>query len=395
MPHAMCIPRNKRFWGSWTWGCLLKGFDSHARSLVLNIVLLGFGTFGAVLCTIGLYVTFRVHRPVTKLRDAAMKIALGDFSEKLIVESNDQIGQCAWAFNLMRDQIRRRTRELTRSREEYKGLFEQVPCFICVIDKNFEMVRQNSYIRELFKGSTGMKCYEVFKKRTSKCEDCHVDITFQEAKTSGREHCGLKVTGEEANYLSYTTPIVDSNGQVLYTMIIAVDIGDRVRLQRALEASKDFQVNLIENSIHGIIATDEQGRVTLYNLAAENFLGYPAREAIGDTELEKYFPEQFVEMILDFHLGRRNDDPRLVAQEAKVTSKDGESIPVRFSGFILFAEGKTAGAVGFFQDLRNLQETGARKAGVRPPGSRWSNCGRPRPWHREHTHRPGGRGLCS
>jgi hypothetical protein len=31
------------------------------------------GTFGAVLCTIGLYVTFRVHRPVTQLRNAAMK----------------------------------------------------------------------------------------------------------------------------------------------------------------------------------------------------------------------------------------------------------------------------------------------------------------------------------
>jgi histidine kinase len=115
-----------------------------------------------------------------------MNIALGDLSEKLVIETTDQIGQCAWAFNLMRDQIRRRTRELTRSREEYKGLFEQVPCFICVIDKNFEIVRQNSYMRELFKGSTGMKCYEVFKKRTTKCEDCHVDVTFQEAKASGR-----------------------------------------------------------------------------------------------------------------------------------------------------------------------------------------------------------------
>jgi histidine kinase len=349
-------PEEQKVLGVLDMGISLKGFDSHVRSLVLNIVFLGFGTFGAVLCTIGLYVTFRVHRPVTQLRDAAMKIALGDLSQKLVIESKDQIGQCAWAFNLMRDQIRRRTQELTRSREQYKGLFEQVPCFICVIDKEFEIVRQNSYMRELFKGSTGMKCYEVFKKRSTKCEDCHVDVTFQEAKASGKEHCGLKVTGEEANYLSYTTPVFDSKGQVLYAMIIAVDIGERVKLQRDLEASKDFQTNLIENSIHGIIATDEQGRVTIYNLSAQNLLGYPVQEVIGDAHLEKYFPEQFVEMIIDFHLGRRNGDGRLVAQEAVVTSKDGESIPVRFSGFILFAQGRTAGAVGFIQDLRTFKK---------------------------------------
>jgi PAS domain S-box-containing protein len=349
-------PEEQKVLGVLDMGISLKGFDSHVRSLVLNIVLLGLGTFGAVLCTIGLYVTFRVHRPVTQLRDAAMKLALGDFSAKLVVESKDQIGQCAWAFNLMRDQIRRRTRELTRSREEYKGLFEQVPCFICVIDKNFEIVRQNTYMRELFKGSTGMRCYEVFKKRTSKCEDCHVDITFQEGKASGGEHCGLKVSGEEANYVSYTTPIVDDKGQVLYAMIIAVDIGDRVTLQRELEASKDFQTNLIESSIHGIVATDELGRVNIYNIAAENLFGYPAQEVIGDPDLGKYFPKPFAEKILGPHLGRNIEEPRLVAHETAVTVKGGETVPVRFSGFILFDKGRVAGAVGFFQDLRTFKK---------------------------------------
>jgi histidine kinase len=348
-------PKEQKVLGVLDMGISLKSFDSHVHSLVFNIVLLGLGTFGAVLCTIGLYVTFRVHRPVTQLRNAAMNIALGDLSEKLVIETKDQIGQCAWAFNLMRDQIRRRTRELTRSREEYKSLFEQVPCFICVIDRNFEIVRQNSYMRYLFKGSTGMRCYEVFKKRSTKCEDCHVDSTFQEGKTTGKEHCGLKVTGEEANYVSYTTPIVDDKGEVLYAMIIAIDVGDRVRLQKALEASKDFQTNLIESSIHGIVATDEHGRVNIYNIAAENLFGYPAQEVIGDPDLGKYFPKQFAEKILGPHLGRNIEEPRLVAHETVVTVREGESVPVRFSGFILFDKGRVAGAVGFFQDLRTFK----------------------------------------
>lgn len=104
-------------------GISLRGYDAHVRSFVLNIVLLGVGTFALVLTTIGLYVTFRVHRPVARLRDAAMKLALGDFSGRLDVERQDEIGECAWSFNMMRAQIRRRTQELTRSREQYKILF--------------------------------------------------------------------------------------------------------------------------------------------------------------------------------------------------------------------------------------------------------------------------------
>lgn len=349
-------PQEQKVLGVLDMGMSLESLDSQIGSLVKETVLLGLGTLAAVLGTIGLYITFRVHRPVTMLRDAAMKVALGDYTHKLSIKKGDQVGECAWAFNMMRDQVRRRTQELSRSREEYKRLFEQVPCFICVIDQKFEIVRQNSYMRELFRGGIGMHCYEVFKKRSTKCEDCHADVTFQEGKTSGKEHCGLMVTGEEANYLSYVTPVLDEKGRVLYAMIIAVDIGDKVRLQRALEASKDFQTNLIENSIHGIISTDEHGRVNIFNLAAEHILGCKAKDVIGDTGLEKYFPRPFVEVVVASHLGKKIDSTRLIAQETVVTASDGEFVPVRFSGFILSDKEKTAGAVGFFQDLRTLKK---------------------------------------
>jgi signal transduction histidine kinase len=45
-----------------------------------------------------------------------------------------------------------------------------------------------------------------------------------------------------------------------------------------------------------------------------------------------------------------------VAQETVILGKQGESVPVRFSGFILVDGGKMAGAVGFFQDLRPFKQ---------------------------------------
>ena len=333
----------------------LGRFDAHIQSLVIKVVLIGLGTFIAVLGTIALYILFRVHRPVSRLQQAMQKVSAGDFSYKTPVESKDQLGELATSFNLMRDQIRRRTYELIRSRGEYKNLFEQVPCLICVINEDFRIVRQNTHMASLFKGGVGMHCYEVFKKQSERCEDCHAVKTFAKGEKFAKEHCGLDVAGQDANYVSYTSPIFDEKGKVIYSMLIAVDVRDRVKLEHELRVSKDFQTNLIENSIHGIIATDESGKIAIYNEAAQRLLGYEFQKAVGDDELQKYFPKQFVEMIFASQLGKALPETRLVEQEAAIYSSEGEAIPVRFSGLILFDRGKPVGSVGFVEDLRNFK----------------------------------------
>ena len=105
-------------------------------------------------------------------------------------------------------------------------------------------------------------------------------------------------------------------------MLIAVDIRDRVKLEHELQVSKDFQTNLIENSIHGIIATDKDGRVAIFNQAAEKLLGYKSAEVIGDSEIQQYFPRQFVEMILASQLGNPLTNSRLVELETVIDSSD-------------------------------------------------------------------------
>lgn len=349
-------PKEHRVLGILDIGMSLKGLDTSIRSLVTKIILLGVGTCVAVIFTIALYIVFRVHRPVNRLKTATKNIAAGDFTYRLPVDSHDELGECAQGFNIMGDQIRRRTQELMRSRWQYKNLFEQVPCFICVIDQNLEIVQQNSSMRELFKGVVGMHCYEAFKKRAEKCEDCHAEETLIHGAMSHKEHCGLTFAGKEANYVSYTAPITDEKGEVLYAMIIAVDVEDRVQLQKELQITKDFQANLIENSIHGIVATDKDGKLAIFNRAAENLLGYKSDDVLGDSGLEKYFPQPFLETILHAYMGKPIENHRIIAQETIIPSAKGEQIPVRFSGVILFEKEQAVGSVGFYQDLRTFKQ---------------------------------------
>lgn len=343
-------------------GMPLQRFDAHVRSTTYEIILLGAATAVLVMVTIATYITLRVNRPVGRLMAWIRNLDRDVTTGQVPITSKDELGQLAKAFNIMSARIRRRTSELQRSRQEYRILFEQVPCLISVIDRNFKIVRQNSKMREYFRGTTGMQCYEVYKRRQHKCDVCVVDRTFADGKGYQRQECGLTLSGEEANYISYTIPVHDQKGGVVYAMVVAIDIGERVRLERELQVSVDFQTNLIENSIHGIVAIDEKGKVNLFNKAAENLLGYRADEVLGDDDLQRYFPRPFVEMILAAFRGQRSEENKVVAQEASIPSKDGEIIPVRFSGVVLYDDFRIVGGVGFYQDLRTFKRLEREKA---------------------------------
>ena len=56
-------------------------------------------------------------RPVEKMTNAAVKIASGDLSQTVEVESHDEIGQFANQFNVMTDALRKHTVELTAANE--------------------------------------------------------------------------------------------------------------------------------------------------------------------------------------------------------------------------------------------------------------------------------------
>ena len=73
----------------------------------------------------------------------------------------------------------------TRYQQNYNILFERVPGFISIIDKNYKIVRANKKLRDTFGEVKGKYCYEVYKKRTKKCRNCPAALTFKDGKEDG------------------------------------------------------------------------------------------------------------------------------------------------------------------------------------------------------------------
>jgi PAS domain S-box-containing protein len=123
-----------------------------------------------------------------------------------------------------------------------------------------------------------------------------------------------------------------------------------------LRAAHDFQQNLIQSSIDGIVAGDKNGRLMVFNEGAQHLLGYAADEVVGKVHMDDIYPHGVAERIREvLDSENHGGTGRLVNYENIVISKTREEIPVRISGATLFENGNRTGVVCFLQDLREIK----------------------------------------
>jgi PAS domain S-box-containing protein len=127
-----------------------------------------------------------------------------------------------------------------------------------------------------------------------------------------------------------------------------------------IERMHQFQTKMIQTSNDGIIASDRQGNILIFNVGAEKILGYPREEVIGKIKVQELYPPnraaQILKKILSSESGGRG---RLINHETVVCSSSGELIPVELSATLIAEDHEIAAVVGFFRDLRErrlLQE---------------------------------------
>ena len=86
-------------------------------------------------------------------------------------------------------------------------LFDRVPCYITVIDKNFRIVRANDAFREGFGDTLNHHCYEIYKRKNTKCRNCPAVKTFRDGKVHRSSQQGIDRRGQKIYYAVSTSAI--------------------------------------------------------------------------------------------------------------------------------------------------------------------------------------------
>jgi len=256
----------------------------------------------------------------------------------------DEVGQIPYVIEMSYDLTE--TKSLQR---EYNLLFERVPCYVAVINRDLRIVRANALLRETFGDCVGEHCYRVYKHRTSECPDCPAMKTFASGGSYRAEQVGVDKHGETAHYVVSTSPLARSDHESSHVIEMMLDVTDVHKLSAELVKQSSFRNILIENTLDSLVAVDDAGMVNIFNHAAESLFKVASDLVINAAHGERFLPQEFLAAIDD---GRTN----LALAETSVVDVEGEEIPVRFSGSILKDGERKIGAAAFFQDLREIKQ---------------------------------------
>ena len=123
-------------------------YDSPDEGLESTLAFLRYGILGAIATSVllagagSLILARQVTRPLSETRDAAIRVASGDYSF-VPVKSDDEIGEVARAFNYMAEELQHYVGELQRQKSRLEAVLEASPEAVVVTDKKGRVTMTN------------------------------------------------------------------------------------------------------------------------------------------------------------------------------------------------------------------------------------------------------------
>ena len=162
--------------------------------------------------------------------------------------------------------------------------------------------------------------------------------------------------GEEGRHLYFSAaPIADDTEAIQGAIETFIDFSVRVRMTRQIRRREAFVQNLVQNSIDGILATDFEGKIVIFNAAISEMLGYSPEEIIGRMRYTQILSRETTKNIRNaFYTNAYGPKGKIIDMQVDVLNKEGEPMPVRISGTLLYQKREEVGSVVFIQDLREI-----------------------------------------
>jgi signal transduction histidine kinase/FixJ family two-component response regulator len=133
-------------------------------------------------------------------------------------------------------------------KESREHIFDELPCFIGILDRKRRLTAVNRRFKDTFGDEIGRHCYAVLKNTNVPCADCPAENTFEDGKSYQSEMDLVPKNGTHLRVLTWTSPLLSSQGAFSHVMVMATEVGQIRELQSHLS-----QLGLMVGSLsHGI-----------------------------------------------------------------------------------------------------------------------------------------------
>lgn len=226
-------------------------------------------------------------------------------------------------------------KEAARTSQKFQHLFDELPGYVTVHDKDFRLTAGNRQFRQDMKFDPDLRayCHEILKGAGEPCEDCPVQKTFIDGKTHQKEMKYITKAGKKCNLFSWTTPLQDESGDVVKVMMMSTDISQIINLRDHL-SSLGLMIGSMSHGIKGLLTGLDGG---VYMIDS----GYSKdnREMMSEgLQIVKLMVGRIKNMVLDIlHYAKERDIEKnevnilsFAEDAANVIESKVRDIPVKF-----------------------------------------------------------------
>ena len=179
-------------------------------------------------------------------------------------------------------EVKRLREELVRTQQRYQQLFDEVPCYISVQDRQFRLTATNRRFKEDFDVELGAFCYAGYRHRDEPCLNCPVARTFEDGQSHTSEMVVTSKAGEQYNVLIWTAPLRDAAGEITHVMEMSINITEIRQLQDHL-SSLGLKISSISHGIKSLL-TGLDGAMYLLDTGLEKDKTERVREGWQDLK---------------------------------------------------------------------------------------------------------------
>jgi PAS domain S-box-containing protein len=158
--------------------------------------------------------------------------------------------------------IGRLKEDLRNTQQRYQLLFDAVPCYVAVLDREMRFTANNRHFIDEFGEQTGASFREVFPIDPEKLKNTPLRKTFHDGKPHHGQVTLPAASGRRYQTLVWTSPIFSAAGKLLQVLLIFIDI-TQIRDLKSNLSFLGLMIASISHSIKGVLSGLDAGVYTL------------------------------------------------------------------------------------------------------------------------------------
>ncbi len=202
------------------------------------------------------------------------------------------------------EQLQAYAEEVELSAEQYSALYHNTPVMMHSINDDGELVRVNDYWLRML----GYQREEVLGRHaveflTEPSRKRALEQVLPQLRATGSirdfEMQMVKRNGDILDVLGSAIAKLDEEGRIAQTMAFFVDVSDRKKAEERLRQSEARFAGVFRSAMDAIVIIDAEGRITLFNDAAERVFRCSSREATGEHFSQRHASDEFRRILDD------------------------------------------------------------------------------------------------